>query len=437
MTISPRPQPRAIAGLTLAVALATLALQAAPTAALAAAASTQAEASTKPLVDTLRAAALPLTLEDGRLSGPGADWIRQASMNTQFVLVGEDHGMAEPPAVASALWSAQLGGAFDRLVIETGPQAAAEIETALRADADGLAKLMARYPTAIPFFGWREDGALAAAAVASGAAPRLCGVDQEFILSGRQLFRRLAAMATTPAAADVANGFAQRDEALYAEMVAKRNPDAALLPRLQASDVARLEQAFAGRSEALALIADLAASAEIYRLQSTDPGRSNAQRIALMKRNLMRCLDRVGAKTQPPRALFRLGAFHAGRGRSPLGLFDLGNLASELAESRAQRSLHLLMIAAGGEVNRWYPFANDDTARRATYDARQVLGAIGALPLLDAANARSWTLIPLAPLRSKGTLRRSGGEAFDHLVFGYDAVIVVPAARAATDYNLD
>lgn len=437
MTICPRPQSRTVPALAVAVALAALGLQAMPSPALAAAAAPSAEVPSTPLVAMLRAAALPLSLDAGRLSGPGADWISEASVNTQFVLVGEDHGMAEAPAVASAMWSAQLGGAFDQLVIETGPQAAAEIETALRADADGLARLMARYPTAIPFFGWREDGALAATAVAGGAAPRLCGVDQEFILGGRQLFRRLAAMASTPAAADVANGFAERDEALYAEMVEKRDPDAALLPRLQASDVARLERAFAGQAEALALIADLAASAEIYRLQSTDPGRSNAQRIALMKRNLMRCLARVSEPAKPPRALFRLGAFHAGRGRSPLGLFDLGNLASELAESRGQRSLHLLVIAAGGEVNRWYPFAGDEAARQAAYDARKELGVIGALPVLDAADPRTWVLIPLAPLRSKGALRRSGGEQFDHLVFGYDAVIVVPAARATTDYTVD
>ena len=75
-----------------------------------------------------------------------------------------------------------------------------------------------------------------------------------------------------------------------------------------------------------------------------------------MKRNFMHYYQ-AALKHQPqPRALFRLGAFHAGRGLSPTKLFDIGNLASELANSQGSHSLHILVIAAGGQVNRWFPF---------------------------------------------------------------------------------
>ena len=397
------------------------------------------DASTTPtLVERLRQHALPMSMKEGRLRGPGADWITRESANAQFVLIGEDHGMAQPPQIAAALWNAPAGAAFRQLVVETGPNAAAAMEQALREAPEGLAKLNARYPTAIPYFTWREDGDLAATAIASQPNDTLCGVDQEFILSGRPLFRRLSTMAPDASAAKLARRFATRDDALYAEMVGQRNPDAALLTRLEPREFDALRQAFAGRDDAQALISDIAASAEIYRLQSSDPVRSNTLRSALMKRNFMRCLSRVQADGSTSRVLFRMGAFHVGRGRNPLGLFDLGNLASELAQSRGSTSLHLLVIAAGGRVNRWFPFAPDDAAKHAAYNAAEELGAVGARPLLEAADATastSWLLFPLRPLRTQPALRRSGGELFDHLVFGYDAVIVVPEAQAATLYD--
>lgn len=386
------------------------------------------------LIEALRSRAMPIALKNGRLQGAGADWIARESVNAQFVLIGEDHGMVEPPAVAAALLPMQ-DGTSRQLVIEIGPHATTEVERALRARDDGLATLNSEYPTAIPFFNWREDGAMAAAAVAGRRNDALCGVDQEFILSGRQLFRTLATLAPNAASAALAETYAAHDDALYAQMSARRDPDAALLTRLEAGDFGALRKAFAGRADALALIADLETSAEIYRLQSSDPGRSNALRSALMKRNFMRCLRSPTNTGAPPRMLLRMGAFHVGRGRSPLGIFDLGNLASELAQSNGLTSLHLLVIAGGGEVNRWYPFAPEAAAKRAPYDAKAELDVIGANSLLDAADDRGWTLIPLAPLRADATLRRASGKAFEELVYAYDAAIVIPQAQAATFYG--
>lgn len=386
------------------------------------------------LIAHLRAAALPVVLAGGRLHGPGADWLARESERAQFVLIGEDHGMADVPQFATALWNASTHRPFDRLVIETGPYAAAALEAAH--DSDGIAALNARHPTAIPFFNWREDGGMAANAMRDARGRRtLCGVDQEFILSGRLLFRTLAELAPDPAARELADGYAARDDALYRGMVAKRNPELALMTQLQASDFESLRRAFKGGPEALALIDDIAASAEIYRLQANEGYRSNTLRSILMKRNFMRCHRDASRDAPQPRALFRMGAMHAARGRSPLGVMDIGNLASELAAGNGATSLHVLVLAAGGESNRWYPFADDAAAKRTPYKAREELEIVGALPLLEAADADRWILIPLETLRVQPALRRAGGNRFEQLVYGYDAVVIVPKARAATLYG--
>lgn len=389
---------------------------------------------TRALVDALRAGALPISLEHGVLRGQGAEWLARESAKTQFVLIGEDHGMAESPQLATALWQARMGGSFGHLVIETGPRAAAALEEAARRD--GIATLHARFPTAIPFFDWQEDGVMASvAARGAGKLGALWGVDQEFVLSGRMLFRQLAALAPNAAARALAEGYATRDDALYRQMVEKGDAEASLLTQLQAVDFAALRREFSRSRAALELIGDLEASAAIYHAERAGDASASVSRAALMKRNFMRAYRSAqsGGNAQP-RALFRMGAFHAGRGLSPLGIFDLGNLASELAQSNGMTSLHVLVLATGGEANRWFPFAADEAARRAPYNAAEELRTIGAQPFVDAADRTHWSLIPLAPLRSRPQLRRAGGTRFERLVYGYDAVVLVPEARAATDY---
>lgn len=423
-----------ITSLLLAAALASGVIAASPARAADAPANASVPDAHARLLAHLREAARPLMLADGRLEGPGALWLARESERAQFVLVGEDHGMAEIPQFAIALWNAAGARPFDRLVIETGPYATAAIAEAR--DSDGIAALDARHPTAIPFFNWREDGAMAANAMRNDRGARaLCGIDQEFILSGRLLFRRLAARTKDAKARALAAAYADRDDRLYRDMVAKQDANLSLFAQLAAPDFAALRQAFANDGEGLALIADIETSVEIYRLQQTDGHRSNAMRTALMKRNFMRCLREDQARTESPRALFRMGAFHVGRGLSPTDQFDIGNLASELAQSNGMTSLHILVVAAGGSSNRWYPFVDDPAAKRAPYDGRRELDVLGALPALDAADGRQWTLIPLAGLRAQGELRRAGGHRFETLVHAYDAVIVIPEARAAALYG--
>ena len=392
---------------------------------------------THALVDALRSQAMPISIKNGMLEGQGAQWIARESANAQFVLVGEDHGMAESPQFTTALWQSRKSNRFEHLVIETGPRAASALEDAAKNNDGGIEKLNARFPTAIPFFNWREDGTMASTAVRDSKKPgALWGVDQEFVLSGRMLFRELSLLAPNTSGRKIANEYATRDDDLYRKMVAQRDSGATLLTQLKPGDFLRLRSAFARSPKAMELIGDLETSAAIYRADHDGDPSSNIARSQLMKRNFMRAYrsaQRSGSVQ--PHALFRLGAFHAGRGLSPLGVFDLGNLASELAQSNGKTSLHLLVLASGGEANRWFPFAPEVAAKRTNYNAAEELSVIGAQPLLDAADHTQWTLIPLASLRSHSELRRAGGAKFERLVYAYDAVILVPVAHAATLYD--
>ena len=56
------------------------------------------------LTEYLSRNAKELILADGRLSGAGAGLLRQEGSGSQFIFLGEEHGIAEIPQFAAALW---------------------------------------------------------------------------------------------------------------------------------------------------------------------------------------------------------------------------------------------------------------------------------------------------------------------------------------------
>jgi hypothetical protein len=220
-------------------------------------------------------------------------------------------------------------------------------------------------------------------------------------------------------------------------MVAKKDPGVMYLLRMTAAEFAELRAAFSkAPADARDLVDALEQSAQIYRDQNDKPYASNLARSQMMKRNFMANYRAAQKKEAQPRAMFRLGAFHSIRGLGPRNLLDIGNLASEIATSNGSRSVHILVVPGGGEINRWFPFAPEEAAKHAAYDAKEELGEVGALPLLEASTAsEGWSLFPMEPLRMQRALRKAGGEEFERTVCGYDAVVVIPRVHAATLYG--
>lgn len=294
---------------------------------------------------------------DAGLRPGSTDLVRRARA-AQFVLIGEDHGFAEIPEFVIALKQTLGADVPPYLVAEIGPLSAA------------LASV------------W--------------------GIDQEFILSTRMHFERLQVLAPPAGRATVQTYLTRAVEADRA-LIAEHNPSVMPLPQLSDADFRSLRNSFdvSGAAEAAEILKELAESADIYRGQSQDGYDSNRQRALLMKRHFMRYYREAEKRDgRAPRAMFRFGAFHAGRGLSPINQFEIGNLASELAASGGNESLHILVIVRSGHVNKWLPFPADTSSRSSTYDARTELAQIGAVPFLEHTLAGgAWTAFDMAPLR--------------------------------------
>lgn len=390
------------------------------------------------LAEALSSGGLAWSLQDGRLAGPGAmAVVEAAAAAAQFVLIGEDHGFADPPEFAGALQRTLGEKRLDHFVSESGHHAVAELESLLRGPKgwEAAVDLCRRHPHALAFLFFEEDLRLAESFVQLGAGRRIWGIDQEMLMApalNLELLERRAAQAEAKTRDELAQ-LRARLQQFIREMIAKKE-FASPIAQLRQADFALLRAHFPAPDEARAIIDDLALSAEIYRLNEVNGYQSNRLRSQLMKRYFMQHYRAAAAQSsKPPRALFKMGAYHAGRGRSGTNQFDLGNLASELAEANGFESAHILIASPSGEQNRWYPWTADRAERRKAYRRAETEDVLGTKPFFEAAARRGGpTVFDLRPLRLRRAWRAGASPQSETLIFQYDFVVVTGAARAAT-----
>ena len=270
-----------------------------------------------------------------------------------------------------------------------------------------------------------------------GAHDTVWGIDQEFIAAGAVHLERLVALAPDAAARALAErhlAFARQD---MPRMMETKRADATFVASAPAEVFAELRHAFAAAgAEAARIIDELARSAEIYRMNSDGRGwLSNFSRGRLAKEHFRAYYDRaLAAHGVPPRAVIKYGAMHLRRGRSTLGVHDIGNLASELAEFNGLRSFHLLVVCARGTVNAYHPFASPPEHKQKLYDpVASFASMLDLKPILEAADPDEWTLLDLRPMRRLLFRRyKDLDPGLKESIWGFDAVLVIPEGRAAT-----
>src|SRR5262249_1542210 len=94
-----------------------------------------------------------VSLVEGKLRGPGSDFIAEKTRRAQFVLFGEEHNVKEFPQFLDALvgFLHERSG-FNYLALESDPVSAHVVSTPpLRGDLNAIATYAVRYPNAFTF----------------------------------------------------------------------------------------------------------------------------------------------------------------------------------------------------------------------------------------------------------------------------------------------
>lgn len=368
-----------------------------------------------------------LVLDAGELAGPGGVVLREAAADAHFVLLGEDHGIAEVPAFATALYRLLEPAGFDTLAVEVGPRVASEVERILGMDEQRarLEAFLDEYPFSLAFYDLEEEFAfLERAAALSGPKFRLVGVDQELMGASKLLLRQAHALARGPEVA------ARLDALLAAEAKAtvkaqrSGNPADLFMLTADARELTAVRDLLATESPAAARPIDaLLASREIYALNAREGWRSNVLRARLMREHL-----RAAFTAAWPKMLVKIGAYHAFKGINPLRSRELGNFLAEVAELLGSRSLHVLVVGGSGEQSRFAGIGRPPET--APIDVATPEGGLPALaPFVEiAARHERWSLFDLRPLRPMYRKLEPADPELERLVFGYDLVVVIPRA---------
>ena len=373
-----------------------------------------------------------LRLRNGRLEGPGAEFLLAEAARSQFLVLGEEHNVVEIPELTTALLSAlQRSAGYHYLALEQDPATMkAASRPPMRGHPDSVAAFARRYPHAFTFMSDQELAMIAAAGAESrGGGDPVWGLDQSF--GATHALDRLLAITgghSTPAARALASRY--RDAAERVERT-RDLENHHYLAGPKEENFARLDSAYspARGSEAAFLIDNLVRSDRIYQSYRDGRGYDNGyEREELMKHLFMDEYARAQrADHGLPKVIVKMGHWHLYRGEGPSNLQTLGNFVSEFARVNGSASFHVAIHShnpAGGfrSLSAWPDSLSDPLIAR-------------SLPV------DQWTLVDLRPLRARfrqlaATLRGDQRDQFRRLVFGFDAALYMGGMRPGT-YELN
>lgn len=390
------------------------------------------------LPDRLAALRTTIAIDHGKMVGSGATTLIDAGLESQFVLVGEDHGIAEIANFSAAYFEELAGQGFTTLIVENGPAVADALAKELKSHTGvaGIAAFDKAYPVATAFYHWQTEAQfLARIAKAAGPSFQLVGMDQELMGASKYLLDQMAGQTLGPLAKSKIEALRKLESIDYRRAAESGDPRELFMVKIREEELVALQKLLTapGEMPALAMLNSLIESRSIY-LKNMTPGQgysSNIQRARLMKRQVASHLTLAPAQ----RMLLKAGAIHVFRGYNPLsaGSREIGNYLAEYAEGREQKSLHVLVLAAKGQQAQFAGIGRASaTTPIETIDAKSAMA--GVLPFFAAAiEHQDWSLFDLRPLLASAKSLADGNSSVQGMIQGYDFVLVIPDGNAASD----
>jgi hypothetical protein len=370
----------------------------------------------------------------GQFAGPGWDQLQQSIRRSQFVLLGEDHGLAEIPGFAAAVAQVLEPKAF---VAEVSSFEARDLNQL--AARPGLPSAFHQaYPFSLSFYSWTEEFQLVQALHARQVP--VLGIDQVYAGSAGRL---LAQMADGARNKRVQDALRARSAAFVAHdrrnIYEPANTGTSAMTTLTPAAVDSVVALTAAERPAVQRMAQaFAASYAIYQAAGRRTPLPNGvsahqTRVNLMKRNLLAELQpyRQGPAQQLPKLLFKFGTNHVGRGLAVSSRIpDIGSLMANLADAQDHTSLHVMVMGKQGTQN-----------VRDSFDHARNLGPLTPAdspflkPFFEQTDT-AWNLTDLRPARHalvSHKLRVEDPE-LERAILSYDYLVVIPQVTAAGNF---
>jgi len=377
-------------------------------------------------------ARMELTFGRGVFGGPGAATIAKTVADAQYVMIGEDHGIAEIAAFSTALCAAVAPLGFNTLALEVGPSTAKVLTDSLIA-ADPTASLASydrEHPFSIAFYDFSEEYAfLRACRDSMGRHFAMWGLDQELMGSSGALLAAALASATTPQERGTLQALIAQDNAAFSKAMKTGDPGDMAMVNFDEERLASLQNQLAASNGDAAAIAELLASERIYREYGEGGAQSNLNRTRLHRSHFL-AYDRsaFAATGTHPKVLVKMGAYHLFYGTSMLGDLELGNFLYEYAALQGTNVLNILILAPRGQqlafagIGRPYAPVPLDLL----HDPRGDFSSLA--PFVDHLGATP-VIYDLRTLRRSFATAKIENVNLERILYGYDLLVVIPVAH--------
>ncbi|MGB5820572.1 MAG: hypothetical protein WBG90_13900 [Saonia sp.] len=357
---------------------------------------------------------------------PFLNFIEKVIPESQFIFIGEQHGIKEVGAFTNAVFNLANPKGFETLCIETDAVLAEKLAhiASLNEPLEAAKRLNDAFPFAVPFYNSKDDYPLFKNVVTKGG--HIWGIDQTFMAQFRLNLDYL--IQTTNNSALKKKLIPLRQQALdaYAQSIAQKSFEKMFWTTY---DQATHDELVALSTDAKEkdILYHLWKTKEIYGYNNTKAYyQNNQERGKLMKENFNRYYKEALKQTKVPKVLFKLGATHATRGLSMTNIYDVSNYASELAVFNNKKSLHFFVAGITGEAMIGNPFAENPTA---PFDNRKELPK--ELYEMVPSFSKKFTVIHLEPLRAFA-YGKGYSEAMKKFIFNFDVLVLVKDAKALT-----
>jgi hypothetical protein len=347
-----------------------------------------------------------------KFSGDGWEQILSEAAKTNYIAVGEDHFTNEIPAFCSAMIDHVK---VDNFFCETDPFSAKILESKIKElSATQLEQFVAEYGNTFSFFALQPELDLFKKAVAHRA--RVFGTDQILLVADRLLCADLKTKTTNEAAARIYGVMEEQSKSFFDSFRDDpKKPFYMLTPEFEK----KIEALSALKLSAYEskIIEKLTLTARIYKEQN------HHLRIQLMKDQLMEQYDHWATR----KSLFKYGAVHMAKGESLLDIYDLGNLINNIADSKFQNSLHIMIIgkagAQGSPFQKFPPTPID----------QQSADLKALKPFFKVDHGKSWQCFDLAAIRGdiKKQKIRVENPRLVQILAGYDFLVIIPEVTPA------
>ncbi|HEV8365634.1 MAG TPA: hypothetical protein VGQ52_19125 [Gemmatimonadaceae bacterium] len=384
-----------------------------------------------------------IRLSGGRLDGRGGRMLVDEGKSARFFLVGEEHGVAQTPAIVQALLSELRPAGYNTFAIEVSPLQGQRLDAIARGPraTERLDSLMATWFSAVPFYTLAEERSLLASAMTaqeSLAPMRIWGLDYD-VSADRLFLRELEALAPPSGRAAVQRARALADSG-FAAVSRPGRPDPSKLFAWSAPDsiFTALRAALGSKPPARgsAIIDAFERTARINRLfLSGRVYESNLMRSGYLRENFTKHFATASRGGVTPRVLFKFGGSHMMRGWNYTHTLDIGTAATIIAESRGERSFNVLILGGPGSKSTRMNIMS------LQYDA------LGDAEIEDdnvawlrpAVADSGWSLFDMRAVRLDYVKRRAQAltPVQDRFLHAYDAIVVLKGSTPGTARRLD